>query len=402
MDTLRALEKSDDKTNSLCWKLLNADKQNMTLVQYLLPSAIDIQVFLHKNSIDRTTMVKPFLENQNIATLDKMVLTCLTKLLPTRIESPLLINYLIKRLKPNTLTTRETIVDSQMNMLKDIELIKQVKELANIENLTEELITKSVVFESTERIRNQIDLKIDEYMKQFMGEQRDCWLNRVNEINDERKRYRKLLKQALKSIITNRHTKAFCSLMNTKYWMINEKLEILLKHCFTYGNRFLKKTANILRRRWKQLNTIIYNKSLGIKIVEEEELLNLEEAKKDGSFWYPTIWNKIQQKKEWKLAFDKIPLNQQPMVMKLFVEDMPKLQYIQEIHKYLDNKMEEVYAKNINMLATTETEKQLDNEEEEFEEIDEEEARDLLASMDTQNLDPTDEPKELVNTNHEN
>jgi hypothetical protein len=128
----------------------------------------------------------------------------------------------------------------------------------------------------------------------------------------------------------------------------------------------------------------------------------IEEAKKDGSFWYPTIWNKIQQKKEWKLAFEKIPLNQQPKVMKLFVEDMPKLQYIQEINKYLDNKMEEVYAKNINLLATTETEKQLDNEEEEFEEIDEEEAKDLLASLNTQNLDPTDEPRVEDNTNHEN
>ena len=393
MDTLRALEKSDDKTNALCWKLLNADKQNMVLVQYLLPSAIDIQVFLHKSSADRSTMVKPFLENQNIATLDRMVLTCLAKLLPTRIESAVIINYLIKRLKPNTLNTKETIIDSQMNMIKDIELIKQIKELANVKNLTDELLTKSIVFESTERVRNQIDLKIDEYMRQFMGEQRDCWLNRINEVNDERKRYKKLLKQALKSIITNRHTKAFCSVINTKYWMINDKLEILLKYCFAYGNRFMKKTANILKRRWKQLNTIIYNKSIGIKVVEEEELLEVEEAKKDGSFWYPTIWKKIQDKKEWREAFSKIPLIQQPKVMKLFVEDMPKMEYLQEIHEYLDKKMEEVYAKNINMLATTESEKQIENEEEEYEEIDEEEAQNLLSTLETKNLDPNDEPK---------
>lgn len=377
-------------------KLLKNDKQNFALVQYLIPSAIDIQVFLqNRNCLDRVNMVKPFLENQQIATLDKMVITCLTKLLPTRIETPLLINYLIKRFRPNTLNTKETIVEEKMKMLDDIEFIKQVKELANTENLTEELLSKSVAFESTERIRNQIDLKIDEYMKQFMGEQRSCWLNRVNELNDEKNRYRKLLKQALRSIALNRHTKAFCSLINCRYWMINEKLDTILKYCFVNGNRFIKKIANMLKRRWTQLKKILEDKMNGIKIVEEDEIINTEEAKKDGSIWYPAIWEKIQKKPEWKQTFEKIPLIQQPKVMKMFVEDMPKMEYIQDIYKYLDKKMEEVYKNNKYLLTTSSSDKQIKDSEDEYEEIEEEEAEHLLASLYTENLDPNDEPHKL-------
>ena len=42
----------------------------------------------------------------------------------------------------------------------------------------------------------------------------------------------------------------------------------------------------------------------------------------------------------------------QPKIIKMFLEDMPKLTYANENHKYLDKKMEEVYSKNINLLTT--------------------------------------------------
>ena len=124
----------------------------------------------------------------------------------------------------------------------------------------------------------------------------------------------------------------------------------------------------------------------GIYIEEEEIELKAEEDKKDKSIWYPIIWKKIQEKPKWKEAFEKIPLHCQPKVMKMFVEDMPKLQYVQEYHYYLDKKMEELYSKNINLLATTsEDTKELENEieepkneSEEWEEIDEELAEKLI------------------------
>ena len=392
MDTLRNSEKSDDKTTRLCWKLLNTDKANMNLMMYLKSSVMNIKTFLHKNAIERVSMVKPFLENNKLITLDKMVLTCLTKLLPTRIESAFIIEYFLTRLKPTTLTTRENLAKEKLNMLKNVELIKQMSELAKVPELTEQYIENAILDNATKRFKEQIDLKIQSCMKQFMSEQRESWLNRINELNDEKNKYRKLAKQAIRAIKTNRYTKAFYSCLNKKWWPIEAKLSIILKKCFRYGNRFTKKTANMCRRRWNYLNKLINNKIKGIYIEEEEIELKAEEAKKDKTIWHPTIWKKIQEKPNWKEAFEKILLYYQPKIMKIFVEDMPKMHYIQEYHDYLDKKMEEIYSKNINLLATTtEDTKELDddleelkNENEEWEEIDEKLAEELIGDI---NLD---------------
>ena len=51
------------------------------------------------------------------------------------------------------------------------------------------------------------------------------------------------------------------------------------------------------RRRWNYLNMLINNKMKGIQIEEEEIELKAEEARKDKSIWYPTIWKKIQENK---------------------------------------------------------------------------------------------------------
>lgn len=387
MDGLRTLEKSDDRTIKLCWSLLKSDQSNMNLIQYIASSAIDIQVFLHKNSKDRVQMVKPFLENRKIDVIDSMVLTCLTKLLPTRIETPFLISYFINRLTPERITTKEQIVDQKMKLLEDIELIKQVKELANVENLTEEYIETAIVHDASKRFMNQIDFKINDYMKQFMGEQRDSWLNRINEVNAKKNHFKKLSQKALKTIAMNTNTKIFCSMLIRHWWNMEKQLSKLLKHCFVYGNRYMKKIANMTRRRWIKLREIIENKRKGIKMAEEEEELNAEEAKKDGSIWYPTIWSKIQAKPEWKQTFEKIPLIQQPNVMKMFVEDMPKFEYIQEYHEYLDKKMEDIYNKNINILTTcSETSIIKELEDDEFQEINEDEANELLHKLNLEDL----------------
>lgn len=48
---------------------------------------------------------------------------------------------------------------------------------------------------------------------------------------------------------------------------------------------------------------------------------------------------KIQEKPKWKEAFEKILLHYQPKIMKMFLEDMPNPEYINEYNKYLVNKM---------------------------------------------------------------
>lgn len=148
-------------------------------------------MFLHKTATERVSMVKPFLEDKKINTLDKMVITCLTKLLPTRIESAYLIEHLIKRLKPGTLSTRETLANGRLDLLKDVDLLKQVKELANVENLTEQFVENAILNDATKRFKYQIEAQIEEAMKQFMAEQRGSWLNRINEKHEALMKYKK-------------------------------------------------------------------------------------------------------------------------------------------------------------------------------------------------------------------
>ena len=76
----------------------------------------------------------------------------------------------------------------------------------------------------------------------------------------------------------------------------------------------------------------------------------MEESKKNGAIWYEMIMEKIKKKKEWMDTYNKIPLKFQPTVLKMFVEDLPKLEYIQEYEKYFDTKIEKVYNENINKL----------------------------------------------------
>ena len=145
-------------------------KSNLNLMMYLKSSVINIQTFLHKNALERVSMVKPFLENNKLSTLDKMVVTCLTKLLPTRIESAYIIEFLLTRLQPTTLTTREILAQEKLNLLKDVELIKQMSELAKVPELTEQYIENAILDDATKRFKEQIDMKIQSYMSQFMSE----------------------------------------------------------------------------------------------------------------------------------------------------------------------------------------------------------------------------------------
>ena len=43
----------------------------------------------------------------------------------------------------------------------------------------------------------------------------------------------------------------------------------------------------------------------GIYFGEEEIEMKADEARKDKSIWYPTIWKKIQEKPKWKKLLRK-------------------------------------------------------------------------------------------------
>ena len=93
------------------------------------------------------------------------------------------------------------------------------------------------------------------------------------------------------------------------------------------------------------------------------------------------------RKEQWTLAFEKIPLEIQPKIMKKFVEEMPKFEYIQECRQYLDNKMEQLYRENINQLASTNESQEIleDEENEEMEEIDSVKEEELLEKLNLNN-----------------
>lgn len=130
-------------------------------------------------------MVEPFLETNDLSTIDRKVIICLNKLLPTRIESVFIIEHLISRLNPTATKTKESIAQKKLEMLKDIDFLKQVKELEKTQNLTEIYIQKAIVGDANQQFRDQIDCTIDKYMQQFMAEQRGTWLERINQKSEQ-------------------------------------------------------------------------------------------------------------------------------------------------------------------------------------------------------------------------
>ena len=85
-------------------------------------------------------------------------------------------------------------------------------------------------------------------------------------------------------------------------------------------------------------------------------------------------------------TYNKIPLNYQPKVMKMFIEDLPKLEYIQDYEKHFEQKIEKVYTENIKKLTgninlLAETNEDTWEEIEEEEEINANKAKQLLGDI---------------------
>lgn len=141
----------------------------------------------------------------------------LIKLLPTRIESVFILEYLCKRMEPTTKNTQERFVEqklNQLNQLKDNEIIKQSKEIAKTpEDLTEHLIQTALLNDATRRFIKVIDYKIEYYMELFMAEQRGNWLHKLTEIMDDRNSKKKLLRQGLNFIRLGNNIKTFCKVL---------------------------------------------------------------------------------------------------------------------------------------------------------------------------------------------
>ncbi len=70
----------------------------MALLKWLSVCEDNVQEFLTRKANDRISMIEPFREKNQISPLDKEVLMYITKLMPTRIESSVVSEYLKKRL----------------------------------------------------------------------------------------------------------------------------------------------------------------------------------------------------------------------------------------------------------------------------------------------------------------
>lgn len=384
MESLRDLVKSDNKTIKICLSILNKDKQNVNLLKFMTVSELNIQEFLTNQTAYRMEMIEPLLETRKLSSLDKGIVRCLTKILPTRIESVYMIEYLINRLAPTAKQTFDVMAQEIQTKWKDIESIKTMQDLAKTPNLTEKYIEDALVFNATRKFQLGIEAMINNHMENFMEEQRGNWLHRLTEIQDENKRFKKLLRQDLISIKVGRNMKTFCKILLEKWWNMNGLLTKMLKFCFTSRNRHMKMIANMCKNKWRNIFKVVDLKLKEVTSIEEEEI-DSEQARKDKSIWYPEIWEKIQANKEWKQAFEKIPFETQPKIMKKFVEDMPILQYYKEYTDYIEKKMKKVYKENIKMLASTTESKELIEDEtqyEEIEDIDPQKADELLGKLD--------------------
>ena len=158
-----------------------------------------------------------------------------------------------------------------MNQLIDIVFLKKFQDLAKTIYLAEEFISEQVLQDAIKHFKEQIDLKIKHYMEKFMTEQRGNCLNRILEVIKEKNHFRKLAKQAFRTIYLSIHNRIFCEILFEKWWQINEKKTVMFYFCFTSRSRYKKKVAIMCSRRWKKLYKCINDKINGNKSLKRRK-----------------------------------------------------------------------------------------------------------------------------------
>jgi len=327
------------------------DKAN----QYINESIYKDYLFLEWKEFPVNTLKEKFtnelindiLENGKISTLDKALLDMIGRILPVSSFTANLMRMLSRRLSSNT-NVEATIIE-KWKILEDTDFLKTLSLLSK--NLSiEELIKKQIITEATKEFGWNIINKLNEELNQFKAEIRGKWLKNVTEKQDNINKLKSQNRQLIKEIFTQLPSKHFCYILKRHLELAHTALRPILSYIFRSKNYYLKRNANIFSRKIKKIEKIIEMKQRNIKINEELELQDFEKAKEKNIIWYPKIMQTINENKEWKNLFDKLPLQLQPAIMRTIANEIHS-NNIFKAENEIRNEIENIYQRTTKAIS---------------------------------------------------
>lgn len=283
----------------------------------------------------------------------KQILKILSYLIPKSINGFRLFNVLVQMLLGNSLIPLEHCKIKELKTLTDVDFLKSYKNLTEIANMSEEYVKNTIIYDAVQEFKRTTHLTLAQSLEDFKAEIRGNWMRRAGELSDEVNRLTKLNRSLLKDINTRMPNKIFCTMILRKLNKLKQENLILYTQAFTYGSKFMKKTANKSKRTLNQITKLMVGKIKGINIQEELDQEEYEKAKKDGSIWYPKIMEIINKNDQYRELFNRVPLLEQPKIMENLVFDMPKLDNISKIEQELTQRIDSTYNKTIKSLGNT-------------------------------------------------
>ena len=332
----------------------------------------------------RSEMFNQFLEKNQIRSLDRMTIKLLMNNLPYTLETPYILHYLCQRLKPNALTTYERFVQSKEEALSRIDVLKQFQVITKLEALDEEFIKNTIIFEAAKDYKTKIEKNITQQMDKFMAEMRGNWMKKLSEERRINNECNLMIQRLEKTIWKNMPSKEFCRLLYVRLDKMEQPLNNMLAICFGGRNRRLKRYANIVKRNNHQIRNLLEKKMRNITIREEEEALNVQQMKKDGSFWHAQIYNMIKQNDEWFKTYQKLNMNLRLKIVTEIGKEAPEFNHYDEHIEYFQNKIGEIYNKYRPMLESSANTSMITQDGEEMEEIEVEEEETKEIEISTQ------------------
>lgn len=302
-----------------------------------------VNTYHEKLTID---FLNDILEKEKISALDKALLDMIGRILPVSSFTVNLLRMLTRRLSSNT--NVEATIIGKWKILEDTDFLKTLSILSK-DISSEELIKKQIITEATKEFGWNIFNKLNEELNQFKAEIRGKWLKNVTEKQDQINILKSQNRQLLKEIFTQMPSKHFCYILKRHLDIAQTSLKPILSYIFGGSNYYLKRNANIFHRKLKRIEKLLDMKQRNIKINEEIEIKEFEKAKEKNIIWYPKIMQTINENKEWKNLFDKLPLQLQPAIMRTIANEIHSNNTI-KAEKEIKNEIENIYQRTTKAL----------------------------------------------------
>lgn len=292
-------------------------------------------------------MISDILETGTYSAMDKALLDLLGRVLPVSQMTVNLLRMIARRLGSNT--SLEAQIVSKWKILEDTDFLKTLSLLSK-DISAEELMKKQIMTEITKEFGWNIINKFQDEINQFKAEIRGKWMKNIVEKHEEILKLKRQNKSLIKEILTQLPSKHFCYILRTHLELCQATMKPILSYIFHGNSPYLKRNANILKRKLNKIDKLIEMKEKNIKLNEELELEDIEKAQEKNIVWYPKIIQTINENQEWKNLFDKLPLQLQPAVMRTIANEIHSTNAF-TVTKEIKKEVAELYAKTTKAIS---------------------------------------------------